>query len=127
MLLKGQSHLQKSCQMYVNCMSHYGLNAADHEYHIYFSQKSLNFSKIEVILSVPVTSSQTIEGFLVVGKKLHFGTETFLATLIQIVAHARRGHVYYNNYGLDMYICNYYLRPCLYFGFLGMYLKLNSI
>ena len=32
--LKGHCHLQKSCQMYVNCMSHYGVNATDHEYHI---------------------------------------------------------------------------------------------
>ena len=37
--------------MYVKCMSHYGVNAADHEYHIYFSlKKTLNFPKIGYII-----------------------------------------------------------------------------
>ena len=61
--LKGHCHLQKSCKMYFNCMSRYGVNATDHEYHIQFSQILLNFSQIEVILSGRVTSSQRFEGF----------------------------------------------------------------
>ena len=61
-VLKGLSHLQKMCQMYVVCGAKYEVDAAEHDYDICFSRTVLNLIKKSVLIFGLMTSHEGIFG-----------------------------------------------------------------